>query len=488
MQRTISRSITGGIGLLLFFCGAQYAGAATLSLTPASGTLSTIDSVSVSVIIDSEGKDVNVGEAEITFDPALLQVTNINKEGSAFNLWTVEPTFSNEKGTVTFSGGSPSPFNGKKAVIVINFKPVKPGEATVAFAKGSVLAADGKGTDVASAKNGAKYTIIEGSPEGGSAASPAEEEETSSTAPPAPLISSLVYADSNKWYKEINGDFSWNLPDDVDNIRLSIDGKPESTPPTNKTIDVTGKYQAKNLPEGHNYLHVMFHNDTGWGKVGHYEFKIDKTPPVAFTVEIKQATGTDPGLALFSATDTLSGIDHYEISVDGGSPSPVKPDQLSPEGYAIPKQIIGDHKLSVKAVDKAGNATEASGTLSFKGTEPPPLTEEEKAAAAAKGGIPWFSIGFGVLSVVLGMLLFQERRKQVHEKDQLKREADEAGESVGKIFSALHDEIEEQLKAFSKKPTLSDQERLLQEKINEALEISEDLLGEEMEDVRKLLR
>jgi len=60
---------------------------------------------------------------------------------------------------------------------------------------------------------------------------------------------------------------------------------------------------------------------------------------------------TQPAIS-FSTTDTLSGIDHYEIKIDDGSFFT----QISP--YTLPPQDDGKHTMIIKAVDKAGNFIE----------------------------------------------------------------------------------------------------------------------------------
>lgn len=74
------------------------------------------------------------------------------------------------------------------------------------------------------------------------------------------------------------------------------------------------------------------------------------------------------------------------------------------------------------------------------------------------------------------------------DRELLKRETDEVGEKLGKVFVVLRDEIEEQVHTLSGKPNLSDTEREILEKIKDALDMSEEILDKEVEDIRKLLR
>ncbi len=57
-----------------------------------------------------------------------------------------------------------------------------------------------------------------------------------------------------------------------------------------------------------------------------------------------------------------------------------------------------------------------------------------------------------------------------------------------KIFSALRDEIYDQINAITKKERLSKKEREAVEGLNQALEVSETLIEKEITDVSKILK
>src|SRR3989344_1839945 len=120
---------------VFFFVGTAIASAATLQLNPSTGSY-------------SAGQNINAVEATLKFDPSVVSVVSISKDGSAFSLWTVEPSFSNSAGTITFGGGSPSPFSATSNLVNITFRALKAGSASVSFTEASVLAADGQGTNV----------------------------------------------------------------------------------------------------------------------------------------------------------------------------------------------------------------------------------------------------------------------------------------------------------------------------------------------------
>ena len=57
-----------------------------------------------------------------------------------------------------------------------------------------------------------------------------------------------------------------------------------------------------------------------------------------------------------------------------------------------------------------------------------------------------------------------------------------------KIFSALRDEIHDQIVTITKRPRLSKKEREAVEGLNQALEVSETLIEKEISDVKKILK
>jgi hypothetical protein len=77
-------------------------------------------------------------------------------------LWAEEPSFSNAEGSVHFEGVALSPgFNGPSGkVITVFFKAKALGSASLNFSSASVLANDGKGTNILTGTGKADYAII----------------------------------------------------------------------------------------------------------------------------------------------------------------------------------------------------------------------------------------------------------------------------------------------------------------------------------------
>src|SRR5690242_6223558 len=87
--------------------------AADILLSPDTLSFPSGQEFSLKVTVDPGSDKVNAADGSLSFDPSILSVSNISKDGSVFSLWTADPTFSNSAGTISFSGGTPTAFSNK---------------------------------------------------------------------------------------------------------------------------------------------------------------------------------------------------------------------------------------------------------------------------------------------------------------------------------------------------------------------------------------
>ena len=165
---------------VLLIAAPFFASAAELYITPSNGAYSAGDLFSVVVTVDTAGAYINAASSQINFDNQRLEAQGLGYSRSIFTLWTQEPSYSNAGGTVTFSGGVPSPgYNGPAGSVVrITFKALSAGAAKINFASGAVLANDGLGTNIASKLTGAEFGIL-------AAAAPSAESKKIEPEPPS---------------------------------------------------------------------------------------------------------------------------------------------------------------------------------------------------------------------------------------------------------------------------------------------------------------
>lgn len=484
--------------------------AADLLMTPATGNYSVGQTFTVTVVVAPAGASVNAVEAGLKFNPAVLSVVSFSK-APTFSLWTTEPTFSNTAGTFTFGGGSPAPFTAQSNLLTITFRTLAAGSGSLTVANASVLAADGRGTDVYKNGSPGTYTIAAGTvppptptptptptpatpkptePEGGNS----EEAIVFGDPPRAPEVGSPSFLDPELWYKNTEGAFSWTLPFDVNVVAVELSTSSENQPDKNKDavydppIDEF-KVSRENLTDGIQYLSIKYKNQVGWGAVLNRKIQIDTTAPEPFVIDVRAANSTTGFPQLnFEASDSTSGIDYYEMTIADKEPFKVTPDEAK-IGYLLKELEDGTYTIKVIAYDKAGNSRESTvAVLITAGWIKPAEVVEEKTLFDFLTATNLFIL---FLLLIIGMMfayLWYDRKQNKIKEEKLRRETREIQDQMEKIFSALRDEIYDQINLITKRPRLSQKEKEAVEGLNQALEVSETLIEKEINDVKTILK
>ena len=177
-------------------------------------------------------------------------------------------------------------------------------------------------------------------------------------------ITSGTHPDQNGWYTNKDPVFSLQIPTSAVAMRLSIAEDPEEKPGVLYRPPISEK-TVTSLDDGIWYFRAQTSDDKKWSSISTYVVRIDTQAPkwLSFAAKSILATGQEFTVV---ATDTLSGIDHYEITLDNGKAERAN---LSPDGLYTMRAAPGDHTLYAVAYDKAGNKT--SNTFSF--TVPQPI-------------------------------------------------------------------------------------------------------------------
>lgn len=202
---------------------------------------------------------------------------------------------------------------------------------------------------------------------------------------PAPVISSSTHPDENIWYSKNNPLFSWTTPQDVSGIAgysYILDQIAETIPDT--VIDTIGNSASyTDVLDGIWYFHVRAQDSAGnWGNPGHYQVRIDITPPPLPTLlspaDNSATKYPKPTFDWSDVTDDGSGLANYEIEVDNNS------NYISPEYSATPTvstakpgtDLLDDtYYWHVRAKDNAGNYSAWTGSWRVRiDTVPPVLT------------------------------------------------------------------------------------------------------------------
>ena len=358
--------------LCWFFLFSLSTEAATLSVSPQTG-VHTVGSVfTTQVRINTAGQPINAAEGTLTFDTQKLQVVSVSK-GPIFNLWTADPSFSNGAGTISFGGGSPSGYTGAAgSVMNVTFRAVSAGNAKVNFTSGSVLAADGLGTNVLTSMGSGAFTLAANDV-------PAEPEviEYVATAntPAAPTVTSNTHPDSAGWFTEKSATLSWTLPSDVIAVRTLLDSNAGGVP-TKVYESPISTITIDDLDEGVSYFHIQFKNAEGWGRVAHYRLAVDTENPTRFDIAlVPDSDLSSPTQTLqFTVEDEPSGVNRYIVQIDGGEPYEFI-DETGSSTHTLAPLEPGQHSVIVEAFDKAGNSIISTYSFSILAFDKPQFTE-----------------------------------------------------------------------------------------------------------------
>ena len=478
--------------------------AADLAITPSSGSYSVGQTFTATVQAVPAGDNINAVEATLNFDTSVLSVVSVSRDGSAFSLWTTEPTFSNSAGTIQFGGGSPTPFTSNSNLMTITFRTVGEGTGSVTFSEASVLAADGRGTDVFGTASNGTYVVAAGTtptpeptptPTPTPTEEPEEEEAIIFGDPPrAPEIGSQVFLDPEVWYNVVDGIFTWTLPFDVNALAVEISSDPENIPEENEDaiVDPPGEEFVVNgdiVTDGVQYVSINFKNQVGWGAVTNRKLQIDTTPPRPFAINVQAGTSQNSfPLLRFEAQDDTSGIEYYDMTIADNEPIRVTPDEAR-LGYLLKELEDGTYTVKVVATDMAGNTRESSvAVLITAGWVKPVEVVDESSFWDFLTAVNLF-IFFLIVVIALQAVYFWYERKQLKEREEkLRRETREIQDQMEKIFSALRDEIYDQVLSITKRKRLSAKEKEAVENLTQALEVSETLIEKEINDVKTILK
>lgn len=325
------------------------AGDASLYFSPAGGSFFVGSTFDVSVFVNTGGENINAVEVNLKFDPIKIQVASPTAGKSFIEVWVSQPTFSNTKGTLSFIGGVPSPGINTSAGLVstVTFRAISPGETQITFLDSSkVLKNDPQGVNILTSMNRGVYTLLIPPPEG-------------------PKVFSPTHSDQNKWYKNNNPTFSWEKEEGVIEFSFSIDQDPMAVPDNTSEGNGTSVSYTE-IGDGIWYFHVKAKKGDIWGGTSTYPVKIDASPPASFTptVQPSEKTVEKQPLVSFFTTDSVSGMDYYQIKYINVTPEKVEEEAgfftEASSPYKLPVLEAGKYLMIVRAYDIAGNWREGN--------------------------------------------------------------------------------------------------------------------------------
>lgn len=356
--------------------------AATLNLSPSSGSYNQGTNFSVNINVASPDQAMNAASARINFPTDKLQVVSISKTGTIIDFWAQEPTFSNTTGEIRLEGVALTPgYKGASGrIITVTFKGKNTGLANVKFASSSILANDGIGTNILTNVADATFTIKEvevREPEiiKVEDLKPVEPEDVLITEGEVCEADSIITSSTHPgvvWRRENTAAFSWDIEKDTLASKIAFDRVADTEPDIIHSPAIVEK-RYENLDDGVWYFHLSLQNNSGWSETEHFKIKIDHTPPTIEAREIKRADLTDPRPIIdVKITDKISCVKNFELSINGEALEYEK----TPGGELRLETIEpGEHELVITAYDRAGNKNESFLNLVVEALEVPEVTD-----------------------------------------------------------------------------------------------------------------
>lgn len=345
----------------LFFACSLFSKTYAANLTISPDTLFTQKGKTfiVSFFINGNESSINAVSAEVNYPKDLLKLNSFSKSGSILQMWSEEPSFSNTAGSAHFEGIILNPgFSGRKGLVVTaSFTALTTGVATIRLTSGNIYANDGKATDVLSLLGTATYTILEKSKN-----EPLNTTSVTNTSVEKgePLLSSLTHPNQESWYSRNDFVLTLLLDKKVENIKYSFS-------PSGKTIALKVSDPVSTLAflvkeDGDYVSNVMQKVKGAWSGEAIYSIHIDTTPPYGVSAELpygKNSSKIYQKISL-SAKDLLSGVSHFEVSLNKSSPVTIKADDSGEAEVDLPKLMLKENIVNVVAYDMANNSNKIS--------------------------------------------------------------------------------------------------------------------------------
>ena len=324
------------------------AAGATYYFSPSNIKLNVGQTATVSLFISSTTEAINAGDGTIVLPTSYTSGISLSKSGSIFTLWPEDPVISGS--TIRFAGGKAAPgYQGAGGkVLSFTIRGSAEGTGIITLSGGRILANNASSTNIFGGAGNATVTVS----------------RTVSGA----TISSPTHPDQSTWYKGKDATLNWSKPSGASSFSYTLSHSGGEATRTGSGAETTASFTG--LADGVWTLALTTSYSDGKTASSSYTVRVDATAPADFTATLEQQGESDPRPILkFTTTDSGSGIDHYEIIVDNKSVGTTTEGQ-----FQLPIQTPGNHNYIIRAFDKAGNTTDATGSFKVEGFAGPIIT------------------------------------------------------------------------------------------------------------------
>ncbi|MDD4333078.1 MAG: cohesin domain-containing protein [Patescibacteria group bacterium] len=372
--------------VFIFTNTANAAGKAAIYFEPASKMMKAGENFNINVMVDPRGEKVDTIRAIVNFPVDKLAAEYFDLSEN-YSLQSPGSYIDNKKGIINQGGAMLASQASTKSVFgTITFKAKSDGIANITLTNDSKAISSGVEKINLAGLGKAVITISKAGEE-------IKKEKWVS-------VESAIHENQEKWYNINTVNISWRAEGgEATSYYYAFDQDPETNPSLQLNKNEISK-TFENVADGVWYFHIRTqYNDKTFSDTNHYRVMIDTADPQKIQPIFENAMIFEGETAelIFSTTDQVSGIDYYEVAMDGGEFFK----QDSP--YLIKDLSIGEHIANVRAYDKAGNLTANIAKINI--TEKP---------VAEKTPTNWKKIGTwgGVIVVVVLFLWLLIKKKK----------------------------------------------------------------------------
>jgi hypothetical protein len=308
------------------------------------------------VVINTNGaKEVDTIRINGSFTQDLLEYRGSKPTGVFQN---ISPGTYFDQKTGIFSFGAftlSSRANGISPLVVLTFRALKPGNAYVQLTTGSKILSAGE--EQIGTVGRLNITISE------KVAPPSQPQPIPDVLQPGILAISLTsptHPDPEKWYASRKVDAEWKIAGKpIKQVYIAFDESPEGATDQKETEATSTTFKAPS--DGAWYVHLGVDLKDKTFERADLRVQIDTIPPhtIAPIVDQTLVKASIPNALRFATMDDTSGIDHYDVMIDG-----LVVTSTQAQAYPLVRQKPGKHLVKVTAFDRAGN--NVSGDTEFE--------------------------------------------------------------------------------------------------------------------------
>lgn len=267
---------------------------------------------------------------------------------------------------------------------------------------------------------------------------------------------------------------TYDVTSGIAKIKFWLNGAEKIIEPLNEIIE---PYQLEKLLPGNYSINLIAYDRAGNNSSSSISFSVDplKAPIITdIPKEIKTLDNLSIRGSSFYPNSTIT----VSIGLVNGDPvqAEVKTDDNGNWSYYHPVRLNrNNYEVWAKVTDARGAQSLNSIKVGLAVTSPEII---------AVWGLYIILFLFAVIAFLV-LYIYQLKKSYNTERLHAIEETQGAQKKINEIFLALHEEVNELIEYADKKAGLSESERRVKEKLEEALDISEEFLIKEIEDIEK---